>query len=386
MSVAKIKKHFSLFMVKKSIKKDIKDLNVKEIKDHNLEKQRKSEKVIKHSVPKFLNPCQYFHMKGDIFFIDKLNGEEIGLISPRNGCRAIGNMTFFPSQNLWSANFVNANCHFDSWSLVFQRLMTLGDQAAFKLASTIQQVLIPMELNMPSYQLPLESSPYFAQFCKEVDQFLSAKKDVTYLVLQYEVQSVEKGIVMTKMGFSKIFVELIWGDESVFLDFMLNHEMNDFITIERERYFEFVTHNIETIASKMNNVTFRLRSVEGTSTSISPTGIKKQCYDKNGNVVGLICFYEFPIEEEFRKRVAKSREKKTIVSKRKTMRENNLEKFLNLYYSNEEFCKKKSMKPIEIRKEDDELPLPILEGVKMKMCGFRARKENENNEIELLLS
>ena len=44
------------------------------------------------------------------------------------------------------------------------------------------------------------------------------------------------------------------------------------------------------------------------------------------------------------------------------------------------------MKPIEFRKEDDELPLPILEGVKMKMCGFRARKENENNEIELLLS
>ena len=169
-------------------------------------------------------------------------------------------------QNL---NFENK---FTSWSVVFQRLMTLGDQNAFKLASTIQEVLIPMELCMPpSYQLPLESSPYFPQFCKEVDQLLSAKKDVHYLLLQYEVKSVEKGIVMSKMGFSKSFVELIWGDESVFLDFMLKYEMNDFITIERERYLEFFTHNIEVITSKMNKVTFRLKSLEGTSTSISPT-------------------------------------------------------------------------------------------------------------------
>lgn len=374
-------------MVKKSLKKDCKDLHVKESKDHHLEKQRKSEKTIKHSVPKFLDPCQYFHLRGDIFFIDRLYDEEIGLISPRNGCRGIDNVVFSPSQNLWSANFVNANFHFDSWSIVFQRLMTLGDQNAFKLASTIQHLLIPIELRIPPpYQLPLEASPYFSQFRKEVDQILSDRKDSHYVLVQYEVQSVEKGIVMTKMGFSKSFVELIWGDESVFLDFMLNYEMNDFISIERERYLEFVTHNIEMVTSKINKVTLRLKSLEGTSTSISPTGIRKQCYDKNGNVVGVTCFYEFPIEEEFKKRVAKSREKKTIVSNRKTMRENNLENFLNLYYSNEEFCKKKHTKPVEMRKKECEFPLPILESAKMKMCGFRTIKENENNEIELLLS
>ena len=103
-------------------------------------------------------------------------------------------------------------------------------------------------------------------------------------------------------------------------------------------------------------------------------------------MVKVACFYEFSIEEEFKKRVAKSREKITIVAKRKTIRENNLEKLLNLYYSNEEFHKKKQTKPIEMRKEDYEPLLPILESAKMKMCGFRALKENENNEIELLLS
>lgn len=197
----------------------------------------------------------------------------------------------------------------------------------------------------------------------------------------------ERGIVMTKMGFSKSFVELIWGEESIFLEFLLNYEMFDFITIERERYFEFVTHNIEVVTSQSEKVTFRLKSIEGTYTSISPSGKKIKCFDKNGNLIGFVFVYDFSsIGEEFIKRVAAAREKKTTISKRKPLRENILEKFLNLYYSTEDFCKKTSNKLVAAKEETCRVQLPLKQISNMKICGFRSLEKNENNGVEVLLS
>ena len=134
-------------------------------------------------------------------------------------------------------------------------------------------------------------------------------------------------------------------------------------------------------------MTVRLKSIEGTYTSISPSGKKIKCLDKNGNLIGFFLFYDYSsIGEEFIKKVAMAREKKTTISNRKPPRENNLEKFLNLYYSTEDFCKKNTIKTFEAKKETCILQLPLKQISNMKTCGFRSLQENEKNGVELLLS
>ena len=231
-----IKKHFSLFMVKKSIKKSSKATCIGEL---SMERQKISEFVMK--VPRFLDPHHCFHLYGDIFFIDKLYDDDICLLSPSNSFRAVGNLNYDQQYNLWTINFLSTFFVFDSWVAVYERLITMGDKNAYELATSIDKMFISnnntsRQLKEPSAIMSLASSINYDRYCKEIDEVLMEKKDTFYIILQYEFESIERGMIMKKMGFSKKFVDLIWGEESIFINLVLNHEMNDFISIEKENF------------------------------------------------------------------------------------------------------------------------------------------------------
>ena len=214
MSQSKVKKHFSLFMVKKSIKRSAKNSSKVPYSKTQVEAYT--------IIPKFIDPYYCFHLKGDMFFIDKPYEKEIGLMSPRNNYRPVEKMSFIQSYNMWGTHFVSTNFKFDSWGIVYERLMTLGDSNAYELAKVIHSQFLshgdlckPIE---PEYILPIETSKNFQDFSLEIDQILTNKKDAYYMMVQYEVESPEKGLVMKQMGFSKVLVDLLWGDNSTFLE------------------------------------------------------------------------------------------------------------------------------------------------------------------------
>ena len=370
MSLPRVKKHFSLFMVKKSIKKASKPSSSKE-----KEKMHpKIETIV--PIPNYLDPYDCFHLKGDMFFRDKLYDDFIGLVSPRNSYRPVAKMSYNQTYNLWGTHFSSANFKFDSWGIVYDRLMSLGNTNAYELAKIIEMRFLSKsedgsKIQEPNFILPIESSKNFKSYCNEINQLLKSKKDTFFLLLHYEVQNAECGLVMKQMGFSASLVDLLWADNSTFVDLSLNNEVNDFITIEKERYFEFIKNNINVITAKSHQMELIIKTYEGVITRNLPTGFKKACFDENGNVLGVFALYEFPFEEAFLEKVRKLREKKTFITKRKSDREENLEKLLDFYYSNVDFCQKKTKNEKEDFGDNDSKLIKDLEIVPMKRCGFR---------------
>jgi len=362
MSYAKVKQHFSLSMVGKSLKKSPKDCGEKiEIPS----KEQKTEDYIE-SVPKFIDPIQCFHLYGDIIFLDKLNEEDVGLISSNHFFRSMANLQYHEEFQVWTIDLVSSFYELDSWALVYERLMTLGDKSAYELAKTIEMVFLSK--NEKKEEPSLESQTVgpirpFKQYMKEVENVLSIHQKSIHFFCLYEVNSAEKGLELQKIGFSQNLIDLIWGRETNFVDYMLSFGMFDFISIKKEKYFEFIKNNILSINAKNNVMLLKLNTLEGISTHVLPIPTTRICFDEKGNVRGLMLLFEFEVDETFLIRVAKTREKKTKMNKRKSKREDNLEAILNCYYKNDDFFKK------NLGESNDQMS--SLDKDPMKRCGFR---------------
>jgi len=372
MNLAKVKQNFSLFMVRKSIKKSPKDcgdgLEIPSI-------EQKIDDSIK-PVPKFIDPIQCFHLYGDIVFLDKINDDDVDLMSTNYFFRSIANLQYNEEFKAWTTDIVSQSYQLDSWVLVYERLMTLGDKSAFELAQTIDKMFISPKKEEPL----LESQKFepvqpYKHYLKEIENVLTINQKSLHCFVLYQLHSVEKGLELQKIGFSQNLVDLIWGGETIFVDYMLNFGMFDFIAIEKEKYFEFIKNSILSINAKNNSMLLKLITLEGVSTHVLPKPTTRICFDEKGNVQGLMVFYEYEVEETFLMRVAKAREKKTKMRKRKSKREDNLEEILNYYYKNDDFCKKKP-KDLEGPEENYQnggcqMLLIEKDHSPMKRCGFR---------------
>ena len=363
-------------MVRKSIKKSPKDC------DDEVEIRSKEQKIEEsiESVPKFIDPIQCFHLYGDILFLDKLNDDDVGLMSTNYFFRTIANLQYHEEFKAWTTDIVSQSYQLDSWVMVYERLMTLGDKSAYELAQTIEMVFMSQKKEEPllenhTFEPPPDQS--YQHYLKEIENLLTIHQNSLYSFVVYELHSVEKGLELQKMGFSQNLVDLIWGGEVNFVDYMLNFGLFDFVAIEKEKYFEFIKNFILTMQAKNSSMLFKLITLEGISTHVLPKPTTRIYFDEKGNVQEMMVFYEYEVEETFLIRVAKAREKKTKMSKRKSKRENNLEEILHYYYKNNDFSKKKP-KDLERREEnyqDEALGQMLLRkndhSPIMKRCGFR---------------
>lgn len=362
-------------MVTKAIKKKPKNVS-KNQNDQDKEKKSETETTV---VPKFIDPYNCFHLRGDIYFVDKLYHNHIGLMSLGNTFRAIAKMTYYEPYNLWETRFAAIDFKYDSWGMVYERLMSLGDSKAHDLAMVIQNQFLKFKdlknnihkTDEPNYILPIESSKHFENYCLEIDKMLTDKKDNYYFLLQFEVQTAQNGMVMKSRGFSKKMVDLIWGEETSFLELTLNNGLTDFLTIEKEMYFELVKNNILLIKGKTNQMKINFVTLEGVLTKISTSNTMKVCFDENGNVMGVTYLYEFVPDDEFLKRVWKARDLTTIISKKKSARVENLENILKVYYSSEDFIKKNNKEETRIEAERNFKLVLEQHSVPKKQCGFR---------------
>ena len=119
--------------------------------------------------------------------------------------------------------------------------------------------------------------------------------------------------------------------------------------------------------TQSNCMEVKFCTLEGIFTHLTPVDSTKFCLDEHGNVLGLFLIFEFPLQEKFLNLVAKSREKRTKISKRKKKRDDVLEDILNFYYVGEKFFQntqynKGNTKNEVLYKSQDQ---------NQKRCGFR---------------
>ena len=253
MSSTKIKKHFSLFMVQKSIKKPS--------KKHPAPESNEQFEQVEKWVPKFIDPLTTFHLYGDIVFIDKLNESNVGLISPIQQIKSPMNLQFNKKFNNWTIDMVSTSDHIDSWGMLYDRLMSLGDNSAYELAQTIQQIFLQeadlkqtetdaigpkenffmevaneiknSEKVMQNKEIMQEeekirtqtelkkiekAKSIFQDFLRQVEDVLISKNELLYFFVVYEQNSIAKGLELKKQGFSQKLVDLVWDDEKKFVD------------------------------------------------------------------------------------------------------------------------------------------------------------------------
>ena len=363
---SKIKKHFSLFMVQKSIKKPGKKHVVPENK-------QPLEDYSEQWVPKFIDPLPCFHLYGDIVFMDKLNDSQVGLISPIQGFKNLWNLHFCKKSNIWTMDLVSPSFDLDSWDLLYDRLMSLGDSSAYELAKTIEMVFmvkknkikeIKSEETAICAQTKVEKKKSeYQKFLKEAEEVLVSKRDSIHFFALYELNSIEeKGLELKKHGYSQNLVNLVYQNEQKFVENTLNFWLFDFLEVEKENYFEFVKHNILGVNAKNNSMKLKFVTFEGISTHSTPIPTTRICLDYMGNVLGLFLLYEFEFEVDFLERVSKSREKKTMETKRIKNREKQLESALKFYY--EDFKQ-------DFDEKGPENNLNSANEAPLKRCGFR---------------
>ena len=359
MNNSKIKKHFSLFMVQKSIKKKTNDSNIKQLFQEEIQNPSQS-------IPKFIDPITCYRLSGNINFIDKLYEQDVGLISMHNRFKSITMVEYDNKHECWLANLLDLNYPLDSWSLIYDRLMSLGDVHAYSLAQTIDEVIISKQnLSLCEEKKPPKQNQQENNYFEEVEKLFQMKKNSVFFFCIYHMSTPEKGLEVNRIGFSKQLVQLVFESEYNFIDHLIRFGFFDFLTVEKERYFDSINNNIRCLNSEDKfSSQKKLQTLDGQWCTVIPNVTTKIQVNEKGETVELFIALELKPNEEFSSLVKNNREEKTKFRNRKSKREMDLENLLKFYYNDEESNKKNPNIIIENLEAIEDASLN-------KRCGYR---------------
>lgn len=348
MNYPKIKKHFSLFMVKKTIKKQKKDKTVP-IPEENIP-------TAFQPVCKYIDPIQCYRFDGDIYFQDKIYEEDVSLLSTSNSFKKITNIEFITSSETWKLQFMSLNFPLCSWEILHSRLLTLGDKSAYELAQIIEKIFITSKKEKI---YPEEGfGENYTLFLKEFEDLIITKRKSRYFYGKYRFVK-SKGFEIVEMGISQEMVKIVFGNNDIFVDYTVNYGLFDFMTIEKSQYFEFMKIAILSVNIEGKTMHVKFQTLDGHWQYIVPKENTRYYFNPKGQLTELILLYEFDLCEDFVKNTLLERENKMKVRKKKTKRDSYLENMLYFYYPAKDFCEKNEIEKGET--EEDSL----------KRCGFK---------------
>lgn len=361
----KIKKHFSLFMVQKTLKKQRK------------KKTKECHPKYEETIQKFIDPITYCRLPGDIIFMDKVYEEDVGLLSNYAYYKVMKKIEYRPGYNYLMAEFANKTNEFINWMLIYDRLLSLGNTEAYNLAQAIRMIydIDQNRMNKQELQKGLANdSPdcAYKNFQKEFNEILSSKLNSVYFFAKYCFNTETNSLEVNGVGYSHKLVEIICGDISEFMNYLIDFSFFDFLTVEKDFYFEFIKNALLSVNAKNKFMNLKLQTLDGLFTNVVPNPITIFFSDENANIKEMFLFYEFDIREEFLEKLSRKREMKTEMRKKKTLREGLLESLLSIYYSNFELNAKESSKNQNHQTTNMEENL-----LAQKRCGYRViKKEN----------
>ena len=134
--------------------------------------------------------------------------------------------------------------------------------------------------------------------------------------------------------------------------------------VEKNRYFEFMKVAILCVSQQSQTKKMKFETIDGHWLYIAPSPTPFYLFNDQGQIIEMILFCEFPINEEFKLRVFEDRENKTRVRKKISNRDFNLSSVLNIYYKNYDFLQKSKEKKETLLKKEEEI-------LALKRCGYR---------------
>lgn len=326
---AKIKKHFSLFMVSKSIHKPKKKnkSHTTMIVVQSTDNQYKKCMVI----PRFLDPFNCYHIYGDICFHKYLNSQgekEIGILSTYNHFKRVINIEY--CQNYISLNIDKTNDELHSWEFLISRLESLNLSDAHHLAEVIKEINTQnVPQNAISQKAPTKEN--FHLFINEINQFCDENADKYFSMFRFQVSSIEKGMELKELRHSKRSVEFFAGDMDNFAHLVLEQGIQDMWCVYEKDYFHYMAHSLKNFLSS-NKTSFSLfaNTMEGFKVAIKVAPIRKMFIDESNKEIVMFIVYEVGEKEE---KSIKEKRDEYLRNKKKSLRDAHLEQTLNVYYN-----------------------------------------------------
>lgn len=368
----KVKQHFSLFMVKKTInKKKKKDSSILTI--INIYNGDPS----KIGVPKFLDPLKFFHLYGDIL-ISLSSPKVISLYSEYKQIQRID----FDSQNqTLCVSMQNIIFQHDSWQVLVDRLTSLSDSNAYDLANEVKTTfssIIPdhkksflFENRNFSPKNLVEFQKYKDEIAKKVKEF--EESNTIYIILRYRVFDILFGPELVDITYSKNCMEFFSGSIEDFISLIIENKLVDVYCYQKTDYYEQKAKTIMAYRNMIdpNPVNVIFKTKEGLEFISEFNHIPYFYGDEENQEISSIVSTKIPnitlsyIEKLRLDEISKYKNKLNHI---KDVRENKLEKILGLYY--------KSQKEEGFDNYDDSLPSLGKHShciLKEKICGFRQK-------------
>lgn len=324
----KIKKHYSLFMVSKTIRKPSKKQadNAFEIL---IQGQSKANFFENFQVPRFLDPINCYHLFGDMCFAkaDYNEGEEyVGLLSNYNHFKRV--VTIGVNSSFISLTLEQTNDHIHSWEFLCSRLNTLNNRYARELVETMQSIQnYPSKIQVTDRKAPQKQD--YNAFCKEIDSFCKENPDIFYTLFRFRLDNPEKGLELTEIRHSRRTVQFFADDMETFAHLVLEQGLLNIWVVDEKNYFTYMSEVLSSIYCQSKVIPKYASTMEGYKVYIAPIPLRK--IFRNDAMTEIVCIATYEIEESQLDLIRMKREeaKKKI---KKSFRERQLEQTLQIYY------------------------------------------------------
>lgn len=327
---SKIKKHFSLFMVSKSIhkpkKKNKSHTTMIVVQSPNNQYQKCM------AIPRFLDPFNCYHIYGDICFHKYFNSQgekEIGLLSTYNHFKRVIDIEY--CQNYISLIIEKTNEELHSWEFLISRLESLNLSDAHQLAQVVKEIntqSVPQ--NAISQKPPKKEN--FHLFVNEINQFCDENADTFFSMFRFQFTSIEKGMELKEIRHSKKSVEFFAGDMENYAHLVLEQGVLDMWCVYEKDYFNYMIHSLSNfLSSKSSSFTLFANTMEGFKFAIKVAPIRKTFIDETNQEIVMFIAYEVGEQEM---KLIKEKRDEILRNKKRNLRDIRLEQTLNAYYNN----------------------------------------------------
>ena len=324
----KIKKHFSLFMVSKSIRKPSKKGKGRNF-EITIQGANQADILKKIEVPRFLDPINCYHLYGDICFLkaDYEGGDnEIGVLSGYNQFKRVA--TIGLNSSYISLTLEKSNDQIHQWEFLFSRLNSLNNRHAHELVESMQEIR-RNESKIKVTDNEKLPKPNYDFFCKELDNYCHENAENFYSLFRFQKHSVERGLELIEIRHSKRTVQFFADDIETFVHLVLEQGVLNPWVIEEKNYLSYMKDSLMNLYLKSKPIGIYATTMEGLKVHINQFPFRRIFSDETRMEVVVVTTYD--IDEVQINSIKKKREeaKKSI---RKSFRDRQLEETLEIYY------------------------------------------------------
>ena len=335
----KIKKHFSLFMISKSIRKPIKHVKhqVSEISLQSTNNYRKEDLTI----PRFLDPIKCFHLYGDICFNKslKLDGDgEIGLLSNYNDFKRVSSVVI--NQDFISILMEKTTQELHQWNFLISRLNSLNDKDAYELGQVMSTLYNNMAGAQPQTEIKKEIilpnftniNKHHQEFCNEHEEFCKSNANSYYSFFRYQMDSFEKGFELKEIRHSKRTMEFFAESVETFSHLILEQGVLDVWTVDEKDYFSYMNDSLTNYLCSSTSIHIHANTMEGYKVNITATPLRKTFME--GPIHEIVAIMKYEMDEEQIKNILRKRKEDFNKKSKKSFRDVQLDQILGAYYEN----------------------------------------------------